>query len=318
MTTGGSKLEGYLVKQQETKQGEKPPDTPQDLKTTLEKELDGEDSELAKELQRTRAEEIIARRRIAIERLRAGQAVLQEPGAARTQERGKEWLTDVATGLLSRGLDPGVVGRTIDYLLGISSGPMVGLPGAPAPAQGMTFTDMKEIFKMGQESNKTDPAITSMLQRLTDKIEAIEHRPAPAPPEKKSFIVVKADGTFDEVEAGRPIILAPKVSAGGGEPIEVVKEKNRHQEEMARLEAEKKYNDQKAELLASIPEKIGRGLAGQIADKGGGGDAVANEQKMEIFKCQNLECGKEFQIPRDALKIQCPYCKDIYNREQKA
>ena len=157
---GESKLEEILKKE---KPGvDKPPIDQPDLKTTLERELEGEDSELAKELQRTRAEEIIARRRMAIERMRVGQAS-QDTGRKQTQERGKEWLTDVAQGLLERGLDPSVVGRTIDYLLGNAQSPMIGLPGANAPAQGMTFTDMKEIFKMGQEGNRTDPAITSIL-----------------------------------------------------------------------------------------------------------------------------------------------------------
>jgi len=298
-----------------------------DIQSSLEKELAAEDTELAKELQRTRAEEMIQRRRLAIARMEeAGHRSAQSQGVPQTPERGKEWLVEVAQGLLTKNVDPNIVGRTLDYLLGISGSPGVpiGLPGAPAPAQGITFSDVKEIFRMGQESTaKSDPAIANILDRLSLKVEALEKtaltRPAPAP-EKRTVIVVKSDGTFEEVELGKPIIIQPK-PASDRKSIEEIKEENRHAEEVAKLEADKEYKNSVAHTLASIPEKIGRGLAGQVAEGGGeetAAPAAANRTiELEPFTCKNEECGKVTPIPKNATKFTCPHCGSIYERQEE-
>lgn len=316
-TESKSKLETIL--KNEPSGGGKPPPGQPDLRTTLERELEGEDSELAKELQRTRAEEIIARRRIAIERMRAGQ-VVQDTGGGKTPERGKEWLTDVAQGLLERGLDPSVVGRTIDYLLGVAQAPLVGLPGAPAPAQGMTFNDIKEIFKMGQEASKTDPTIAAILDKLTSKVQALEDRKPPEAPARKSYIFLKADGTVEEIAADRPLILEPKPASSEGKPLEEIKEENRHAEKMAELTTEKDYKTKVANTLAELPERIGRGIAGQIAEQGEEEKGGAAASSMEYLTCTNTEKGCNYSIPYppDAIQIRCPKCGMVYKRETKA
>ncbi len=304
---------------------------PEQLTSALEKELGAEDTELARELQRTRAEEIIARRRNAIAAIRGGHAVA-EPGNTRTQEsgqgRGKEWLVDMAEGLLKRGLDPSVVGRTVDYLLGQGQSPQIGLPGAGTPSQGISFTDMKELFKMGQESNKTDPTLTALLTKLTDKIEAVEKVAAARPPavaEKRTAFIIGQDGSLQEVPLDRPILLQPKPVDAGAKSIEMVKEDNRHLEEVERLKIDKEHKNSIAQTLASIPEKIGKGLASQVMESGGAEETVtgaaARTAEMESFQCP--ECKTEFSIPAGALQITCPNCKQadgsptVYKRDKK-
>ncbi len=294
-----------------------------ELKSALERELGAVDEELAKELQRTRAEELIERRRMAIERMRGGQAAA-DAGGGKPEGKGKEWLTDMAQGLLERGMDPAVVGRTIDYLLGNSSFPSVGMPGNGAPAGGMSFTDMKELFKMGQESNKSDPALASILEKLTNKLEAVE-KLAAAPRNEaarpRTAFIVKSDNTLEEVPLDRPILLEPKPAAGG-KSIEMIKEENRHAEEIERLKTDKDYKTSLANTVASIPEKVGRGLASQALgeeedEAGAGAGAAARKIETEQFKCTEATCGKEFAITKGALRVQCPHCGSIYTRTEE-
>ena len=310
-----SKLEAIL--KNEKPSGDKSPVVQPDLKTTLERELEGEDSELAKELQRTRAEEIIARRRVAIDRMRAGQPG-QDGGQRQTQERGKEWLTDVAQGLLERGLDPSVVGRTIDYLLGNAQAPMVGLPGATAPGQGMTFTDMKEIFRMGQEGNKTDPAIAAILDKLTQKISDIESKNTryESPP-KTHYVLVKADGTIQEIESGKPIILEPKPASG--EPLEVVKERNRHAEKMEEIGVERSFKEKLGEAVEEIPVNLGKGWAAENAlrQRQGAPPSPTEKESVLSFQCKNPKCKATIFVPPDAPpKIKCAKCGMVYQSEE--
>jgi len=308
-----SKLEEILKK--ETHGVDRTPDGQPDLRSALERELEGEDSELAKELQRTRAEEIIARRRIAIERMRAGQAAPDTSGS-RAQERGKEWLTDVAQGLLERGLDPNVVGRTIDYLLGNAQSPMIGLPGTAAPAQGMTFTDMKEIFKMGQEGNRSDPAITAILEKLTQKVTDIENKYLSREPSTKTnYVLVKADGSIQEVESGKPIILEPKPVTG--EPLDVVRERNRHAEKMEEIGTERTFKQTLGQAVEEIPVNLGKGFAAESAQRKGKPATSPPAEKGSLNSFQCKKCGATIFVPPDIPpQITCAKCGTVYQSEE--
>ncbi len=318
-----SKLEEIL--KGEKPAGAKPPiGQPEPLKSALEKELEADDAALAKDLQRTRAEEIIATRQVRINQLRThqlnqdgGGARAQDPSVSRGPERGKEWLTDIAQGLLDKGMDPSIVGRTIDYLLGTAQFPQVGLPGAPAPAQGMTFTDMKELFKMGQEANRTDPAIAAILEKLTGKITALESNAAHAVPPKTNYILVKADGSIQEIEAGKPIILEPKPVLDQGKALEVVKEDNRHSERMAEVQNDRWFKEQMADTLGSIPEQLGEGLAGQIAGRSLGVGDSSRRVALEELECPG--CHTKIPIYDETTsEVECPHCHVKYKKKAEA
>ena len=311
---GDSKLEEILKKEKPSV--EKQANDQPDLRTTLEKELEGEDQELAKELQRTRAEEIIARRRNAIARMRGDQGAHEAEGR-KVQERGKEWLTDVAQGLLERGLDPNVVGRTIDYLLGNAQAPMIGVPGSPAPAQGMTFTDMKEIFKMGQEANRSDPAIAAILDKLTQKVEDIETRALSREPQTRTnYVLVKADGSIQEIESGKPIILEPKPAEG--EPLDVVRERNRHAEKMETIKTERDFKQKLGEAVEEIPVNLGKGWASENASRrrqDSQPPSSTEKGSVSSFPCK--KCGATIFVPPDIPEqIKCSKCGQVYQSQE--
>jgi len=315
-----SKLEEILKKEKPggDKPGEKEKPEQPDLRTTLERELEGEDSELAKELQRTRAEEIIARRRIAIEAMRSRQPGA-DTGGARTQERGKEWLTDVAQQLLERGLDPSIVGRTIDYLLGNAQAPMVGFRGDAAPQQGMTFGDMKEIFKMGQEANRTDPAIAAILDKLSQKITDIESRStrSEASVPKTNYVLVKADGSIQEIEAGKPIILEQKPATG--EPLEVVKERHRHAEKMEEIGVERTFKEKLADVVEDIPTNLGKGWAAESTLRHRQSNAPPSSPgtgSVSSFPC--TKCKATIFVPPDMpAQVKCAKCGTVYQSDEE-
>jgi DNA-directed RNA polymerase subunit M/transcription elongation factor TFIIS len=295
------------------------------LQSALEKELAADDNALANDLARSRAEEIIESRNLRIQQIRthrlnqgrSGKAENddggRESGGTREPARGKEWLLDYTTGLLSKGMDPIQVGRLVDYLIGGNSYlPAVGLPGAGAPAGGLTFDNVIALANMLKENNnKTDPTLNALLTKLTEKIEAVEKVAAArstAQPEKRTaYIVIK--GVIEEISMDRPILIEPENDAGA-KSIEMVKEENRHAEEIERLKTDKEHKNSIANTLASIPEKIGRGLAGEIA---GGGEIDVPSQapgaktaEQEQFTCP--ECKTEFMIPAGALQFTCPNC----------
>lgn len=309
----GSKLEEFLHKgggqhpERQTDKEEKP-----SLQSALEKELNADDDALAKELQRTRAEEIIARRRASIDRFRISQPG-QQGGEVKIHQEGRQWLVDIAMGLLGNGLDPERVGRMIDYLLGVPQAG-ISLPGTPVTGAGMSFTDMKAIFEMGKESNKTDPAIAVILQKLSEKVEAVERRESHNEPQPKSSIVfIRADGTTQEIEAGKPLVLERE--AASGESIEQLKEKNRHAEKMEELQTEKKYKDDLVRVVSDIPESIGRGLASDIKEKPRGRQQAAQTGELQKVDCE--VCHATIHYPNDATNITCPKCGAIYTREPK-
>ena len=289
-----------------------------DLKTSLEKELEAEDNALGTELQRSRAEEIIARRRVSIERLKTEKT---SPNSGGDKGRGdsKDWLVDTVAKWLDKGLDPATVGRLIDNMLGNASSPVISLPGAAAPAGGMSFSDMKELFKMGQEANRTDPALAAILDKLSQRLVSIEGRSTNvAASPRTNYVLVKADGTIQEIESGKPIILDPKPV--DGQPIEVVKEQNRHAEEMEKLKTESKFKEVLGQAVEDIPVNIGKGIAAE----GTRSKAVAmkapaetpQDESVSSFKCQ--KCGATIFVPPDApSNIKCLKCGTVYESKEE-
>lgn len=288
------------------------------LKSALEQELESEDTELAKELQRTRAEEIIYRRRVAMG-MRVGVPDTSS-GNVKAKER-EEWLVDMAERLLNRGMDQRIVGDLIDTVLGKDRAPVVGLPGAPAPAQGMTFTDMMAFYKLVQESNKSDPIITNILEKLTDKVEALEksaQAPPPAPAQR-GFVVIQPDGSFQEVEPGKPVIVKIPPPAATGESIESLREKNRHDEKERELDIEKEHKEGLRGILQSVPTTLADGIAAVVESKSGTGAPAASsgaavarkEPPMQDFECE--DCHTKVKIPVGTKSFKCLGCGVVYN-----
>lgn len=108
--------------------------------------------------------------------------------------------------------------------------------------------------------------------------------------------------------------IAPPPSASG-ESLEVVKEKNRHNEAMETIKDEREYKDNITEIAGSIPEKIGEGIAsrhkkgGAAADSGGG---------LDHMICTEKDCGTPIFYTPESKTITCPKCGTVYDREEKS
>lgn len=339
-----SKLEELLKKEGASGGKVAPSGQTTTLKTSLEQELQADDDALAKDLQRTRAEEIIAARNVRISQLRAHTlnhvtevSREREPGAVMTGGRGKEWLTDLAQGLLEKGMDPAIVGRIVDYLIGAGQFPMVGLPSGGAPAQGMSFADMREMFKMGQESVQnngggTDPEIkeylkkiaegqanaqTEAIKSLVEEVRKIKNGEGNGKPATK-MVFLEAGAEAKKDEDGIVYVTKTKyvtAPAAPGTNIEELRENNRAAERKLELEESRKSREMWGETIAKTVESVagvGASLVagGVIAPKGA---AAKAKDPIEYFKCTG--CGFEIPVTPGAPQITCPQCKKIFFAE---
>lgn len=105
------------------------------------------------------------------------------------------------------------------------------------------------------------------------------------------------------------------VAASTGDPLDVVQERNRHDEAMEGLKTEKEYKEKLGDTLADLPERVGRGLGGQIMEgegsKGGGsGGRGGGGGGLDIIDC---ECGRKIRVAPGADSVTCE-CGIIYNK----
>lgn len=306
-----SKLESLLKEENQGKTKSAAGQTT--LKTTLEQELEGEDTELAKELQRTRAEEIIARRRITIDRMRAGQAG-QDRGEGKTSERGKEWLTDLIQSLLDKGLDEKRVGNLVDYLLGTGQSALGIFPSGVASAQGITLADVFAIQDR-MNANKPSSDLENIIKEMRDEIKAFKNPPKNTDPVAAQASQFESLKNLVDSLVGLGVVQRPGTGAAvAGESLDIVKEKNRHAEEILTRQGEVDYKKQLGETIADFPKRVGEGLASRVIEQ-----EQTNEVSltMEHMKCATESCGFNIPYPPEATSITCPKCGTIYARTKK-
>ncbi len=102
--------------------------------------------------------------------------------------------------------------------------------------------------------------------------------------------------------------------AGTGEPLEVVKEKNRHDEQMETIRDEREYKESITEIASSIPERIGKGMA-RRHEKGSSSDSGDG---LPYISCTEKGCGTKIYYTPESQKITCPKCQTVYDREEKS
>lgn len=102
-----------------------------------------------------------------------------------------------------------------------------------------------------------------------------------------------------------------------GESLETLKEKHHHEERMGEISTDKEYKQNITEIAGSIPERIGHGLGGRMAEEeSAGGGSGDGSSELEYFTCTEEECGYRFPVPPDTgTRITCPKCNTIYTRE---
>lgn len=225
--------------------------------------------------------------------------------------------------LLEKGLDPKIVGQ---YLIGSQTGNIpINLGGGGGGQQGLTMADVTSIFTLAKGEKGTDPELKAILAKLTDKVNDLETKiaNAAAQPATKKAWVIHPDGTKEEFESGEPIIIKP-APAAGGESIEVIKERNRHDEELEKIKTERDYKKTVGDTLATLPEKIGAGLANAFVETEGSptpqSPQIKGAESVMYYTCATEGCGYKIPYAPTALSITCPKCKMKYDRtvEQKA
>jgi len=252
--------------------------------------------------------------RAQIRRIEDGKEEPRDPvESAEDREMTKANITANALLLLEKGVPANVVGQ---YLLGSQTSNIpINFGGGGGP-QGLTMSDVVQIFTLAKGEKGTDPELKLILAALTDKVKTIETALANVGhQEAKKAWVIHPDGTKEEIQPGEPIVIKPLVQATG-ENIELLKEQNRHAEEVEKIKGDKDYKEKVANTLASLPERIGAGLASNLVDAEQPPPSAAKKTSEGIayLKCESENCGYNIPYPLTSTKVVCPKCRAIYER----
>lgn len=229
------------------------------------------------------------------------------------RELTKANITANALLLLEKGVPANVIGQ---YLINSQTSSIPINLGGGGGQQGLTMADVVQIFTLAKGEKGTDPELKLILAALTEKVKTIEGALANAShQEPRTAWVIHPDGTKEEIKPGEPVVIKPP-AANTGLSVEELKEKNRHEEALATIGNDKDYKDKVATTLASLPEKIGAGLAASIADaEQPPAPAKKTSDAIAYLKCETENCGYSIPYPKTATKIVCPKCRAIYERK---
>jgi hypothetical protein len=311
-----------------TEEDEKPKDE-QALNSELEKALHDEDKDLAREVQRSRAQLLIAQRR---------KQINQETGNVNgndnqgTKKEGRdEYLITITSGLLEKGLEPKIVGQIVQYMMSSNTTQALpfGLPGA-GMQQGLTFENFLAMMDRMKGDKGTDPALTRLIEKMDERLANVEkernngNKDAP----RGGILRLNEQGKWirEEVNPGDTLVIPPPPPSNTGKSIDEIKEEHRHEEEMAKLNETKDYHEKITDTMSDIIPGIGRGIASSLRENGedeGEASPPGKSKKMEYFHCtgklpdSDKDCGYNIPVPPTALKITCPKCGTVYGRETK-
>jgi hypothetical protein len=302
---------------EENKQGKPPEDPMGDLESAIDKV----DSTEARELLRARARKLRSQLELEASDNERRARELKDSGnggrPANRQDREierNELITNALV-LLEKGMPANIVGQ---YLMGTTTGAIPLNIGGGGNGQGLTIADVKTIIDLikPDKVGASDPELKAAVLKLTEEVSKLKEINR-APQVKRSYVVVKADGTIQTVAEDEPIIVQPPAT---GQDIEMIKEQNRHSEELEKLKVDKEYKGNLTAVLSEIPERIGKGLASNIIETDqANSPAKSVARKMEYFRCTTDDCGFNIPVPRpDAKKITCPKCHMVYEREEKS
>ena len=229
----------------------------------------------------------------------------------------REQLTNSARALLDSGMEPKQVGQ---MLLGLpSAGGAVTMP-----AQGMGFEEVMKLVTFVVGKREADE-LKGIIASLDKKIEELSKNPPRREETRQldpmTFAKQQAEtlkiyhSTLDDLG------MIPKQGpvTSSGEPIEIVKEKNRHAEKMEEIKADKEYKTNITEIAAEIPERIGRGIAGQLSESEEEEEEHhSNGSGLEHIICATEDCETKIYItPQTGSQVECPKCGAIYQRKSR-
>lgn len=223
----------------------------------------------------------------------------------------KQEIVAQAVLLLEGGVSPDVVGQ---YLVG-SGTPAVPINLGGGGGQGITMADVMSILSWAEGKKGTSSELEKILEKLTDKVAALERGENKQPP-PPSVTWLYRKGKLEKIEGGAPVVIEEEATTPSisGEPLNVVQEKNRHEEKMEEIKGNKEYHEKITDIAGSAFENIGRGLASQVMEDAGAEGAVESG-KLEYFICPEPNCGTKIPITPETQQITCPKCKGIYTKK---
>jgi hypothetical protein len=295
-----------------------------ELQSELAKALHDDDMDLARDLQRSRAQLIIAQRRKLIE-TETGKGNGGGNGDG-SRVKSEDYLITVTSGLLDKGLDPKVVGQIVQSLIG---GGAQNIPLSMGTGQqGMTVKDVKDIFEIAKTDKGTDPTLLKLLEKIDTRLAAVEGGAGNNREVPKTYIYREdpATGQFkrEALEPGSSMVIPAPRTSDPGKSIEQLKEENRHAEEKERIRVEENYKVGLVTTLGDVFERAGRGIAAQMMDSpetpAGGPPAAPkdpSQTKMRYLKCDNGDCGFNIPIPPGVARVKCPKCGMVYSSDPK-
>lgn len=314
---------GEFEERLKTIESGKAPQSPK-LKSDIEKALDEADTQDAKDILRAQT-----RRRVAEEEARAREAearLRQSGGTPMTEEQREEAERQKAeqelrekteriaqakalyTSCIEAGGDPK---RCADMVAGLIPSPAT--TAAAPPATSVTEL-IHALTELDQLRGDRGGELKEVLEKLTTKVEALGNRP-PADPIAMAQQQAQAISSTYEALKTLGIIKEPEVRTEGGESLDVVRERNRHEERMADIKTERDYKEKLGETVANLPEEIGRGMASRFTEEAGGGGGSSSEG-VSYLECE--DCHSKIYVTPGTKQITCPKCHAIYTAEETA
>jgi hypothetical protein len=212
----------------------------------------------------------------------------------------KEWYVDEETGVIHHDPENGDLTASEARMQSASIIRSLALRAQPKPE---AMTPERLELRLRDSQAELLRAIDDKIDRI--RTEASGSRPgyvSPADAMKQQVELLK---TVRETATEMGWVREPVAT---GEPIEVVQERNRHDEKMKEIEVESQHKERIGNILAEIPERIGKGITSQIMTEG-------EEQGTGGLPTYPCTCGHKIIIPPGApASITCSKCGAVYVR----
>lgn len=322
-----SELEARLREAIKVKEPERGSDR---KRPTLAEALESNDADLAEDVMRERAR--LERARIERERRDIEDRNLRAQGggtpvtqiADPTVEVQKK-IVDQCVYLLNQGVDPKVVGQLLQGMPTNAGSAL--LPGSTS--QGASIKDltsaMRDMFEMVETRKpKDDGGLTRVLDRLdrfTDDLKGLREEVADVKAGRyaRQENVSPADALKQQIdllktarEMATEMGWVKQEATATGEPIDIVREKNRHAEKMKEIDVDSEHKERIGNIIAEIPERIGKGITSQLMTEGGEESGTGG---LPTYPCT---CGHKIVIPPGAPDaIKCSKCGAVYTKGEK-
>jgi hypothetical protein len=212
----------------------------------------------------------------------------------------KEWYVDEETGVIHHDTENGDLTASEARMQSASVLRSLALRAQPAP-ESMT-------------PDRLELRLRDLKGEIDDKIDQI--RPGGARSRQES--VSPADALKQQIdllktarEMATEMGWVKQEAVATGEPIEVVREKNRHIEKMEEVKVGAAHEERIGNIIAEIPERIGRGISSQLM----GEEETPETGGLPTYPCT---CGHKIVIPPGAPEsITCSKCGAVYSKGAK-